>query len=165
MNRAATCATIAAALILSGCAGNRPGDEAAPTPTQATVEQFASVVARNEQPIRSIAEDRSDCYLDIILRDRETLAQSCIDAAAEGRFALIVIKDEFGELGDPPAEIDELVQRLTRGGQHMADTPELDVRANCGDAQSDECAETVASVMESLKQAIVPELDAWKPYL
>ena len=166
MKRTVTTIAVAAALLaIGGCSAPDTQVDPEESEAPATVEQFASVVARHEKPIRVSAAESGRCFLDMLKSDSEYVAQNCVDLADSGRAAVIEIKDGFGTLGEAPSEIDELVQRLTRGGEHMETTPELDVQANCEDITSDECSTAVNSVTRSLEEAIVPELDAWGPYL
>lgn len=166
MKRAVTVMAAAASLfMMAGCSS--PDAEVPPEAAEApaTVEQFASIVARHEKPIRDSADESGRCFLDMIMDDSELVAQNCVDLADSGRAAIIEIKDAFEQIGEAPAEIDELVQRLIRGGEHMETTPELDVQANCDDVTSDECSTAVNSVTRSIEEVIIPELDAWGPYL
>ncbi|WP_426937345.1 hypothetical protein ACQE2J_06850 [Brevibacterium sp. LE-L] len=154
---AATAAITTALLAVTGCAEPTPHANEEPP---ATIGQFASVIARHDKPIRDVVDESSGCLLTMLLGDSDVLAQRCVDSAGEGRFEVIEIKNRFGELGEAPAELDELVQRMIHGGEHLATTEDLDVRANCVEVGSDECATSVSSVLRALEEVIVPELDA-----
>lgn len=134
---AATAAITTALLAVTGCAEPTPHANEEPP---ATIGQFASVIARHDKPIRDVVDESSGCLLTMLLGDSDVLAQRCVDSAGEGRFEVIEIKNRFGELGEAPAE--------------------LDVRANCVEVGSDECATSVSSVLRALEEVIVPELDA-----
>lgn len=163
MNRRTVAAMAAATLIMmSGCSPTEPTPESEPP---STVGQFASVVARHDTPIRKTVDDNRLCYVDMIVDDSGIKRDRCVEAAAEGRSSVIELGNGLGELGEPPVEIDELVQRMIRAGEGLVDNGDLDVRTQCDPADNDDCATTVGSIMGILDEVIIPELDAWSPYL
>lgn len=163
MNCKTVAVTAAATLIaMSGCSPTEPPPESEP---HATVGQFASAVARHDTPIRKTADDNQRCYVEMIIDGSGVKRDRCVEAAAEGRFSVIELGNSLGELGEPPVEIDDLVQRMIRAGEGLAEDDDLDVRAQCDAADDDDCATTVGSVIGILEEVIIPELDAWSPYL
>ena len=162
MNRALTPVFVTASLAaIAGCS---------PTEDSPTTAAFASVVARNEKTIRNAADEKSTCFFAMTIESSEPEKQKCMKLADEGRSALIAVKDDFLRLGEPPTEINGLVERLIRGGEHLQEESAFDVKGKCDfptphTPTNEDCANAVNTVLTGLDEAIVPELDAWKPYI
>lgn len=156
----------AAALTLCGCSPDQPGPETAPETTQgSTVEQYASVISRHESTLRNVGDDKSTCLFDVALEPDGPAASKCVSDSEAAFDSISDIQRRFDELAEPPEEIADLVDRMQRAVDHVVESPEFDVATQCETIDSDECATAISTMTGGMNEVMIPELDAWKPYL
>ncbi|QTF70624.1 hypothetical protein [Arthrobacter woluwensis] len=162
----------AALLLLTGCvqsldqSSSKSAPAAAETTTAAaaTTAQFASVVAENSPSWQAFETDRVKCNLAIGNGSYEATDTATATACAYQMKTLTITASNtlaaFDRLGEPPAEISELV---TRTRTALTPVSKLD---------ADTCykAPTTVACGESRTTFTLPTLglsgvvDAWKPY-
>lgn len=153
MRRAAVAAAICGAL--AGCGGGSPpaprASAPAPppsaTPAGATLQQYASVIARSAPSIRSNAKSIRKCAFGAMAA--QTCALVRFSATLDPKTLTLRLRTVMQNDGSPPAEIADLVS------QTMSDAGQT-VRA----AKSGASYESLSLVMQTL----VEDLDSWKPY-
>jgi hypothetical protein len=158
-----------AVLFLAGCSGG--GDARAlqpPSPAvkQATVRQYASVIAQHGVPVQETSAEQRSC----LPGDRSdfgcgarwlTLAFQVQTLSIRMRIVTDPSREEW--LGEPPAEIADLVDRTMSAVLDAGAVGEDYVNAvgKCSDAA---CAPHDLALMDAVRR-LTSELDAWQPYL
>lgn len=147
-----------------GSAVTTPSETPSPTPTTATASQFASVVSENSKSWVQFEDERFKCNLAMGDENSDALgaatAQACAFQAKTLTITATTTLNSFDRLGEPPAEISDLVARTRKilGPISKLD-PEPCVKAPTS-AACDENRTTFTFPTMGLSGVI----DAWKPY-
>lgn len=166
----------AAAMTLTACDNNdepeHPQASLAPAPSPAdaaTISQYASLLASHdrewreqlettEEDCRSIDLHPSTCKLGYMtLGLQAELIEILLGGARDN-------PDSPGYLGDPPAEVADLVERTLAAARAASDAVEAWLEAECADILDRACT-VEARAMRWAVNDVTRSLDAWRPYM
>lgn len=154
----------AATVLLAGCSGG-PGASSTPTPTAATTQQVASVLAAHVTDLRTLADDGNDCAVAMAgLTGNQALALDCLSRAQQASTDAGSITTRWAALTVPT----ELTDLVTSTGTELDSLGAADLTGPCGsdfaNARDQSCVDAIAGWNATLKR-LAPQLDAWSPYL
>jgi hypothetical protein len=182
-----TIAAVITALTLAACGGGDDSTEpataastpAATTPaatteaSEATVEQYASLVAKNEAEWRATAADIDDTCTDpgavVICATKYLTAGFQAEAF---RIELSAAHDPECQanpqcslyLGEVPTEIAGLVATTEAAAEDYAAAQQAWAATGCADPMDSACDAGKAFIMRLTLDQLTQQFDAWKPY-
>jgi hypothetical protein len=162
----------ALALVVAGCSSNTPAAPASPTTTTVKV-----VTAKTSDYAKVIAENHGEWTDEVTTVKRDCLDPETIPACYAGYLTIGLMGETLnlsltalhsnrsapGYIGDPPAEIADLVQETEAAALAVQQASEaLQADTACDDPTALECGEIVP--MESTIDDLSGKLDAWSVY-
>jgi hypothetical protein len=162
---------LAVLLALTGCSASPTAAEttvgtpsSAPTPTYATENQVASVIAEYETDWRETMDEAGGCRFDWTMSPGSITGFACyLNEQTMSTTSELVLLD-LDALDIPPS-MTALVADTTAVLQLIVDK---DLKGNCGEAEepadTQECTDTLGG-LNFLYNTLEGRLDAWKPYL